>query len=59
MVVVGPFEFIRVWGEFVFTLKMIDKRDLFALGVGIVMQFSAFKLLEGRSGSAAPSVPPT
>jgi ABC-type glycerol-3-phosphate transport system permease component len=48
MVVVGLFEFIRVWGEFIFTLTMIDKRDLFTLGVGIVMQFTDSNMLEGE-----------
>jgi ABC-type glycerol-3-phosphate transport system permease component len=39
MVVVALFEFIRVWGEYLFTLTMIDDRNLFTLGVGMAMQF--------------------
>ena len=35
--VVALFEFIRVWGEYLFTLTMIDNRDLFTLGVGMAM----------------------
>jgi ABC-type glycerol-3-phosphate transport system permease component len=37
--VVALFEFIRVWGEYLFTLTMIDDRELFTLGVGMAMQF--------------------
>ncbi|MCC6626922.1 MAG: carbohydrate ABC transporter permease [Chloroflexi bacterium] len=35
--VVAMFEFIRVWGEYLFTLTMIDDRELFTLGVGMAM----------------------
>jgi arabinogalactan oligomer/maltooligosaccharide transport system permease protein len=35
--VVALFEFIRVWGEYLFTLTMIDDRELFTLGVGMAM----------------------
>lgn len=35
--VVALFEFIRVWGEYLFTLTMIDDRALFTLGVGMAM----------------------
>lgn len=48
MVVVGLFEFIRVWGEFLFTLTMIDRRELFTLGIGIVMTFADANYLEGE-----------
>lgn len=37
--VVALFEFIRVWGEYLFTLTMIDDRALFTLGIGMAMQF--------------------
>lgn len=36
-VVVALFEFIRVWGEYLFTLTMIDIPELYTLGVGIAM----------------------
>ncbi len=39
MAVVAVFEFIRVWGEYLFTLTMIDDRSRFTLGVGMAMQF--------------------
>jgi multiple sugar transport system permease protein len=48
MIVVGLFEFIRVWGEFLFTLTMIDRRELFTLGIGIVMAYVDSNLLEGE-----------
>ena len=48
MVVVGLFEFIRVWGEFLFTLTMIDRRELFTLGIGIVMAWADSNVLEGE-----------
>ncbi len=35
--VVALFEFIRVWGEYLFTLTMLDDRNLFTLGVGMAM----------------------
>jgi multiple sugar transport system permease protein len=35
--VVALFEFIRVWGEYLFTLTMIDDRNLFTLGIGMAM----------------------
>jgi ABC-type glycerol-3-phosphate transport system permease component len=37
MAVVALFEFIRVWGEYLFTLTMIDDRNLFTLGIGMAM----------------------
>ena len=37
MVVVALFEFIRVWGEYLFTLTMIDQPELYTLGIGIAM----------------------
>src|SRR6266511_1483808 len=46
MIVVGLFEFIRIWGEFLFTLTMIDRRELFTLGIGIVMTYADSNLLE-------------
>jgi multiple sugar transport system permease protein len=48
MVVVGLFEFIRVWGEFLFTFTMIDRKELYTLGVGIVMTWADSNLLEGE-----------
>ncbi len=48
MVVVGLFEFIRVWGEFLFTYTMIDRKELYTLGVGIVMTWADSNLLEGE-----------
>jgi putative chitobiose transport system permease protein len=36
-VVVALFEFIRVWGEYLFTLTMIDNPELYTLGVGMAM----------------------
>ncbi|MDQ3692052.1 MAG: carbohydrate ABC transporter permease [Chloroflexota bacterium] len=41
MVVVALFEFIRVWGEYLFTLTMIDDQSKFTLGIGMVQQFSS------------------
>lgn len=35
--VVALFEFIRVWGEYLVTLTMIDDRNLFTLGIGTAM----------------------
>ena len=35
-------------GEFIFTLTMIDRRELFTLGIGIVMAFADSNLLEGE-----------
>jgi ABC-type glycerol-3-phosphate transport system permease component len=40
MVVVALFEFIRVWGEYLFTLTMIDDTLKYTLGIGLVQQFS-------------------
>jgi multiple sugar transport system permease protein len=37
MAVVALFEFIRVWGEYLFTLTMMDTPGLFTLGVGMAM----------------------
>lgn len=48
MLVVGLFEFIRVWGEYLFTLTMIDQPDLYTLGIGIAMQFMGLALEEGE-----------
>ncbi len=36
-VVVALFEFIRVWGDYLISLTMIDDRNLFTLGVGMAM----------------------
>jgi ABC-type glycerol-3-phosphate transport system permease component len=41
MVVVALFEFIRVWGEYLFTLTMIDDPNKYTLGIGMVQQFSS------------------
>lgn len=41
MVVVALFEFIRVWGEYLFTLTMIDDQSKYTLGIGMVQQFSS------------------
>jgi multiple sugar transport system permease protein len=35
--VVALFEFIRVWSKYLFTLTMIDDRNLFTLGIGVAM----------------------
>ncbi len=48
MVVVGLFEFIRVWGEFLFTYTMIDRKELYTLGIGIVMTWADSTVLEGE-----------
>lgn len=48
MIAVGLFEFIRVWGDFLFTLTMIDRRELFTLGIGIAMLYTDSNLLEGE-----------
>ncbi len=40
MVVVALFEFIRVWGEYLFTQTMIDDQTKYTLGIGMVQQFS-------------------
>ena len=48
MVCVGLFEFIRVWGEFIFTLTMIDRQGLFTLGIGIAMMYLDSNNLEGE-----------
>lgn len=48
MLVVGLFEFIRVWGEYLFTLTMIDSPDLYTLGIGIAMQFVGIAVEEGE-----------
>jgi ABC-type glycerol-3-phosphate transport system permease component len=37
MAVVALFEFIRVWGEYLFTLTMIDDPKLFTIGIGVAM----------------------
>jgi len=41
MVVVALFEFIRVWGEYLFTLTMIDDGQKYTLGIGMVQQFAS------------------
>ena len=41
MVVVALFEFIRVWGEYLFTLTMIDDQGKYTLGIAMVQQFSS------------------
>jgi multiple sugar transport system permease protein len=48
MVVVGLFELIRVWGEFLFTFTMIDRKELYTLGIGIVMTWADSNVLEGE-----------
>lgn len=48
MLVVGLFEFIRVWGEYLFTLTMIDEPNLFTLGIGIAMNFVGLALEQGE-----------
>jgi len=48
MLVVGLFEFIRVWGEYLFTLTMIDNPDLYTLGIGIAMSFVGLALEDGE-----------
>ena len=48
MLVVGLFEFIRVWGEYLFTLTMIDQPTLYTLGIGIAMNFVGLALEEGE-----------
>jgi multiple sugar transport system permease protein len=48
MVVVGLFEFIRVWGEFLFTYTMMDRKELYTLGIGIVMTWADSNVLEGE-----------
>ena len=48
MIAVGLFEFIRVWGDFLFTLTMIDRRELFTLGIGIAMVYLESNNLDGE-----------
>lgn len=48
MLVVGLFEFIRVWGEYLFTLTMVDQPDLYTLGIGIAMSFVGLALENGE-----------
>lgn len=48
MLVVGLFEFIRVWGEYLFTLTMIDYTNLYTLGIGIAMNFMGMALEDGE-----------
>jgi len=48
MIAVGLFEFIRVWGDFLFTLTMIDRQGLFTLGIGIAMLYLDSNFLEGE-----------
>ncbi len=48
MLVVALFEFIRVWGEYLFTLTMIDQPDLYTLGIGIAMNFVGLALEDGE-----------
>jgi multiple sugar transport system permease protein len=48
MLVVGLFEFIRVWGEYLFTLTMIDQTSLYTLGIGIAMNFVGMALEDGE-----------
>ncbi|MEX1021262.1 MAG: carbohydrate ABC transporter permease [Litorilinea sp.] len=48
MLVVGLFEFIRVWGEYLFTLTMIDRTELYTLGIGIAMTFMGMALEDGE-----------
>ena len=37
MVVVAIFTFIDVWGEFIFTITMVDQNELFTMAVGVAM----------------------
>lgn len=48
MLVVGLFEFIRVWGEYLFTLTMIDSPELYTLGIGIAMLFMGTAVEQGE-----------
>jgi multiple sugar transport system permease protein len=48
MLVVALFEFIRVWGEYLFTLTMIDNPKLYTLGIGIAMNFVGLALEDGE-----------
>jgi ABC-type glycerol-3-phosphate transport system permease component len=67
MVVVALFEFIRVWGEYLFTLTMIDDSQKYTLGIGLVttfasatIEFGEFTSYGGQSAAyimgAAPAV---
>jgi multiple sugar transport system permease protein len=51
MLVVGLFEFIRVWGEYLFTLTMIDTPNRYTLGIGIAMNFVGMALEDGQFSS--------
>ncbi len=48
MVVVALFEFIRVWGDYLFTLTMLDDQKKFTLGIGMVQQFTGPALEFGQ-----------
>jgi ABC-type glycerol-3-phosphate transport system permease component len=48
MVVVALFEFIRVWGEYLFTLTMIDDGQKYTLGIGLVQQFASSSIEFGE-----------
>ena len=59
MVVVALFEFIRVWGEYLFTLTMLDDREKFTLGIGMVQQFSSRPSSSANLPPMAARPPPT
>ncbi len=48
MVVIAMFEFIRVWGEYLFTLTMLDEQRKFTLGIGLVQQFASSTIEVGE-----------
>lgn len=48
MVVVALFEFIRVWGDYLFTLTMLDDQKKFTLGIGMAQQFTGPALEFGQ-----------
>lgn len=48
MLVVGLFQFINVWGEYLFTLTMIDNPALYTLGIGIAMLFTGVAVEQGE-----------
>jgi ABC-type glycerol-3-phosphate transport system permease component len=48
MLVAGLFEFIRVWGEYLFMLTLIDNPELYTLGIGIAMNFVGLALEDGE-----------
>lgn len=48
MIVVALFESIRVWGEYLFTLTMIDDQQKYTLGIGMVQTFAPATLEFGQ-----------